>query len=206
MRLFITGFGPFPSVPSNPTQQVVEALRQAYIYDLNLNFAVIDVCYERVAQQIDEITSATIDTLVMLGVAKTADTIRVERCARNHASHPKVDINGLSKSGPVCDTDAVGKVRNTSAPVAELVAALNEAGLRATASQDAGDYLCNYAYYYALREAARRPLPTTVLFVHLPPIGARPEGLDNECWSLKRLTLALEVLIERLGRRTIART
>ena len=55
--------------------------------------------------------------------------------------------------------------------VDEIVAALQEEGIAAKASRDAGGYLCNHIFYRLMRA-----LPTGARggFVHVPPLDAVP--------------------------------
>lgn len=61
--------------------------------------------------------------------------------------------------------------RDAGSRFARLVAAARAAGIDARPSRDAGDYLCNYAYWRALEAAGQPGGPRTVVFVHVPDVG-----------------------------------
>ena len=63
--------------------------------------------------------------------------------------------------------------------IVRLINAARSAGVKAQHSQDAGRYVCNYAYWRAI-EASRKPGgPNRVVFVHVPELrnGNTPGGL-----------------------------
>jgi pyroglutamyl-peptidase len=107
--------------------------------------------------------------VLLLGVASGAQAFRVEMRAANLARTDLADAEGrlfrrahISPVGPA--------VARATAPVEPMVAALQRAGLRATASSDAGDYLCNFTFYRVLTEIAAEPDAPLAAFLHLPPI------------------------------------
>ena len=59
-------------------------------------------------------------------------------------------------------------------PLARLVEAAREAGVRAAPSRNAGSYLCNYIYWRALEAARTAGGPRLVAFVHVPPVKRKP--------------------------------
>src|SRR5258708_39571912 len=58
------------------------------------------------------------------------------------------------------------------APAQRLVAAVRAAGIPATLSGDAGNYLCNYLCWRAGEAAERDRIPRLVAFVHVPHVPA----------------------------------
>lgn len=74
-------------------------------------------------------------------------------------------------------------MRNASLPLSDIAAALTEARLSVTLSDDPGRYLCNATLYRAL-EWAEGATGSRVGFVHIPPYcasgGAEPTGLSAD--------------------------
>jgi pyroglutamyl-peptidase len=75
----------------------------------------------------------------------------------------------------------------STAPVAEIVAAINAAGIPARESAHAGTYLCNHVFYQSLHQVAREGPRRAVAFLHLPLLpeqaarrGDGARGLDAE--------------------------
>ncbi|WP_370874467.1 pyroglutamyl-peptidase I family protein [Amorphus orientalis] len=184
LRVLITGFGPFPGVPVNPTERI--AARVAH--DLARQDRRIDVATEilptewaMLAGLPRRLDAHDPDLVVMTGVATNARGIRIERTAHPSAGRSLRDAVG-ARPKMTWKREPHGASRRTPVDVPALVARLNRAGVGIALSDDPGRYLCNAAYLTALDWAAhhRRPRPP-VLFVHVPPpklrTGAREPDL-----------------------------
>jgi len=81
LRVLLTGFGPFPGVPDNPSARLVEALAAAPpIHDCDVHSRVFPTEWETVAA----LAPALHETLqpqviVHLGVSERSKTFRIER-------------------------------------------------------------------------------------------------------------------------------
>lgn len=183
LRVLITGFGPFPGVPVNPTERI--AARVAH--DLARQHRRVDVATEilptewaMLAGLPRRLDAHDPDLVVMTGVATNARGIRIERTAHPSAGRTLRDAAG-ARPKITSKRDPHGASRRTPVDVPALVARLNRAGVGIALSDDPGRYLCNAAYLTALDWSAhRRPRPP-VLFVHVPPpklrTGAREPDL-----------------------------
>jgi pyroglutamyl-peptidase len=169
MRTLVTGFGAFGTVASNPSARIVARLEQAGAAGHALSTRVLPVSYERSAREIDALLRAgTFDAAVMLGVARSAQGLRVERVARLRMRVQKPDVDG--QAPPVVEGNGSEReVLATTFPVEAVVARLLGSGFEARVSEDAGDYVCNHAYYAALRTIQEAGLSTRCLFLHVPP-------------------------------------
>lgn len=119
----------------------------------------IDVSYAAADAFIASLDTSSFDTLLMLGVAGSSDSFRLERVARN-VTGPTPDVRGIVLPAGAIDDAVPGDLPTTlwDKPLPE--------GFDGVFSDDAGDYLCNYLYFRALqRLPARR-----VGFLHVPPI------------------------------------
>lgn len=173
-RILVTGFGPFPGVPVNPTTQLVEAIAAEGLPGIATRLlpTTWQVCADVAA------AAAAFDGVVMFGVAAPARRIRYERVSLPAAGrHP--DATGeLPRAIPRYGTSRL--------PVAHLATAARAAGFPVVLSHSAGTYICNASYGAALAANPR------TLFVHVPlPIGhgaLSPAGLfDHAMWLLARL-------------------
>ena len=171
-RLLITGFGPFPRVPRNPSERVARAVaanprwrRLGWQVDLRI----LDTRYSALAEQLlPALHESDPDAVLLLGVAPRRDAITPERQARNRVSRLFPDAGGrVGDASLRLDRDDPQLIRRTQAPIAAMVRAMRGRGLRAAISRDAGRYLCNAAYYSALRACAP-PRGVRVAFVHIP--------------------------------------
>lgn len=162
-RLLVTGFGPFPGAPRNPTEALVERIVQRA--DLGLRAIVVGRVLATTWAEIEAfpalLREIDPDAVLMLGLARRARTFRIERVARARVA-AAVDAEGRrgkpsTASGPAALA--------TTAPAHAIVTAIRARGLPAAVSDDAGAYLCNALYRSALAIAAGRP----TVFLHLPP-------------------------------------
>src|SRR5580698_5114300 len=146
LRILITGFGPFPGAPFNPTQPLVARLlrlRRPAFDDLELSGHIFPVTYSAVDRQLPELLAARQpQALLMFGLASRTPWIRIETRARNavttlwpDAAHTKVRKGSISGG-----SDAMKFGPHTQ----KLLRAADATGIDARASRDAGSYLCNY--------------------------------------------------------------
>lgn len=158
MKVLVTGFGPFPGTPHNPTDALCRSVTGLRVGDHELRGVVLPVSYRRGPDAaIAEALALGPDLALVLGlgVAGARSGVWVERTARRVDAGP-LDVDGRSDaalSGP-------DEVRATL-DVDRLAEALG-AGL----SDDAGRYVCN-AWLYRVAQA----VPAPVGFVHVPPAG-----------------------------------
>ena len=166
--LLITGFGPFPGMPRNPSAALARRLERSSRLRLALGRAlrvrVLDTTYDAIGAQLAPALAEAPSAVLMLGVASRAKRIRVEARACNRASRFHPDASGRASARLALDPDGLPARRGHVA--AQALAVLRRHGLAAACSRDAGRYLCNASYFRALAE--RCP----VLFVHIPPVPA----------------------------------
>lgn len=170
-RILLTGFGPFPGVPVNPTERIVAAaarrLARAH-KGAHVAAEVFPTEWAMLANLPDRLAVHRPDVVVMTGVAVRARTPRIERIAHAHADAALSDASG-SKAHDLSKSYAHRAPRRSEVDVARLKRTLIAANLRIAHSDDPGRYLCNAAYLTALDWArTRRPRPP-VVFVHVPP-------------------------------------
>jgi len=86
-RLLLTGFGPFPGAPENPTAQMVQNLASCSLGSMELVTRILPVIWNdaeaRIAALIDEVKP---DAILHLGLATKRSTIGVETRARNECT------------------------------------------------------------------------------------------------------------------------
>jgi pyroglutamyl-peptidase len=176
-RILLTGFGPFPGAPFNPTGPLVETLarqRHPALANVRLAAHVFPVSYEAVDRELPELLAREKpDGLLMFGLATRARHVRIESRAGNKLTRRVPDAAGNIASTAVIAPDAPAE-RALRAPALRLVQAAKSAGLHAVLSRDAGGYLCNYLCWRATELDGG---PRLVTFVHVPPVrrgGTRP--------------------------------
>lgn len=164
-RLLLTGFGPFPGAPRNPTAAVVARLtaRADLAARVEIVGRVLPVTWEAIAGFETILAEIRPDAVLLLGLARRASRVRIEARARNRILAAAVDAAG--RHPPARLDDGETAFRPARAPVRAMAAAIAGLGLSATVSEDAGAYLCNALLWRALEARPARP----TAFVHLPP-------------------------------------
>lgn len=205
--VLVTGFGPFPGAPSNPTQQLVARLarlRRPATAALRLVTHVLPTSYAAVDQQLPGlIDKHQPDAIVMFGLAGRSNAIRIETLARNRTTrvHPDID----RQIPPRASIIPGASNRRGRAPFVRLAAAVRVSGLPARLSRDAGTYLCNYGYWRALEQQSRAAGAPVVVFVHIPnvlrrrrtSVQSRPPNLDQLLRAAQNVVIAAAAAVRR---------
>jgi pyroglutamyl-peptidase len=171
--LLLTGFGPFPGAPFNPTGPLVRELarrRHAAFAGVRRIAHVFATSYQAVDRELPELIAREApDVVLMFGLAQRTRHLRIESCARNKLSCSHRDAAGVLPSVSMIAPGAPATLA-LRVPQHRLVAAARAAGMPAALSRDAGGYLCNYLCWRASEQAARPEGPRLVAFVHVPSV------------------------------------
>ena len=167
--ILITGFGPFPGAPFNPTAGLIARLKRIKRPNLRLVAHVFPTEYAAVDRGLPQlIEQYRPDALLMFGLHGRARTLRIETLARNTLGRHR-DAGGLFARSRAISPGMSHAPMAT--PAARLVRAARRTGVPAAMSRDAGSYLCNYLCWRAT-QAARKG-PRYAAFVHVPPIARK---------------------------------
>lgn len=192
--VLVTGFGPFPGAPVNPTQQIVKHLaRTKRIAGHRIAAHVFTTSYAAVDRDLPRLIARHRPrALVMFGLAANTPYIRIETLAHNEITRKQVDVTGTKPKEAAIRASRAMAMRGR-APFVQLVNAARAAGVKAQTSQDAGRYVCNYLYWRAIEAAQKPGGPKRVVFVHVPELrsGKVPGGLV----SLHLLTRAAQRIV-----------
>ena len=170
LRILLTGFGPFPGAPYNPTQPLVarlSRLRRPAFDDVELAGHIFPVTYAAVDRQLPEVlTKVKPDALLMFGLAARTAYLRIETRARNAVTMLWPDAaNTRSRKGAI----AAGADAMMFGPhTARLLRAARLTGIDARPSRDAGAYLCNYLSWRAIENVKAGGRPSLAAFIHVP--------------------------------------
>jgi pyroglutamyl-peptidase len=171
-RLLVSGFGPFPGIPNNPSAVVARKVAGSTRWrrlGIEVATAVLSTTYAALARELrPALGDHAPDALLMIGVAGRAREVRIETRGVNRVSLLSPDAEKVRPTRPAL---APGPAqRKSGAGPLRQVATLRRHGFRVRASIDAGRYLCNASYFTALEQ----PIP--VLFVHIPKPGRARSG------------------------------
>jgi pyroglutamyl-peptidase len=225
LRILITGFGPFPGAPFNPTQPLVARLlrlRRPAFSDVELSGHIFPVTYRDVDRELpDLLATHRPHALLMFGLASRTPHVRIETRARNavtmlwpDAAHARVRKGSISDGA-----DALMFGPHT----AKLLRAAVATGIDVRPSRNAGSYLCNYLSWRAIEatrawhdpekwqpvsgqdHAGMRNNPRLAAFVHIPLLArggaSQPMGASHRI-TLEELVDAGEAMLMEMVRLT----
>jgi pyroglutamyl-peptidase len=170
LRILITGFGPFPGAPFNPTMPLVARLlrlRRPAFSDVELSGHIFPVTYKAVDRELPQLLARhRPQALLMFGLATRTPHLRIETRARNAVTMlwPDADHTSVRK-GSI--TGGAGAAR-FGPHTARLLRAAVGTGVDARASRDAGSYLCNYLSWRAIEAVSANNDLRLAAFVHVP--------------------------------------
>lgn len=207
LTLLVTGFGPFPGAPFNPSSAIIAMLGGAVVrrferLGVRLTTARLPVIFADVPGALTALLAETApDAVLHIGLAGRRKKLGVERQGRNRLTSLFPDATRALPASRF----VVGRApefRRARLPTARIARTLNAAGAAAEVSRDAGAYVCNQTLYLTLGEAV--PL---VGFIHIPrPRGRRPLArAKTPRMTLQQMARAIEealVAVAREARRS----
>jgi pyroglutamyl-peptidase len=213
LRICITGFGPFPGAPFNPTGPLVARLlrlRRPAFGEVELSGHIFPVTYKAVDRELPELLAQRRPhALLMFGLTSRTPYVRIETRARNAVTTlwPDADHALIRKGSIAGGADAMMFGPHT----AKLFRAARATGLDARASRDAGSYLCNYLSWRAIEATCGDSGPSLAAFVHVPPLARGAESRRKDAAhrvTLEELVDAGEAMLlemVRLARQAVRR-
>jgi pyrrolidone-carboxylate peptidase len=181
-RLLICGFQPVDGAAADATERAMAQLALA-----DWAPAGVTASYFFAPQNWTTATEAIADMMrasragavLLVATARRSSDFAVEMRAQNRVSITKPDSTGqLRPSGRIASVGPA--VARATAPVADMLHGLLDAGLKAHASSEAGDYICNYVLYRLLTEVAAESGAPPVGCLRAPSLGADGQLLDAE--------------------------
>lgn len=174
--ILVTGFGPFPGAPFNPTGPLVKRLakvRRPGLAGVKIVTHIFETSYAAVDRDLPKlIAKHKPDALLMFGLATRARKLRIETRAQNALALLPDAAGKTPRRGAI----ATGKPAAVSMPMPaqSLLAAIRKTGVPVRRSRDAGHYLCNYLCWRAAEAARKAKGPRLAAFVHVPLVARGP--------------------------------
>lgn len=197
--ILITGFGPFPGAPSNPTMRLARHLgrvRRVRFADVTRVVRLLPTTWAMLDGLPGMVAGIGPDAVLMFGLASRRRNVTPEARALNHASLLRLDAEG--RSAPQRRLAPGGRgARTGGIDALRMTAAMRAAGLPAAVSRDAGDYLCN-GLFWRMSESR---LPC--IFVHVPrPVRpVLPRGrMKRPRPAMRQLEAAAEIALMQVLR------
>lgn len=200
-RVLLSGFNPFGDLSVNTSQLIVEVLQTRQLPGIAVESCVLTTSYSQAPVTLLEQLQPQRqwpDVIVMMGVAASATALRLERLAKNQRSTHLADNDGVVPTAPLIDPHGPTTLAAT-VDLSRLGASLSSAGVRASFSDDCGDFVCNFLYYQILDFLQRRELPIPALFVHVPSVAGEKSNqqLNALIADSERLLMALREQLMR---------
>ena len=199
LRVLVTGFGPFPGAPYNPTQALVERLlrlRRPAFADVDISSHIFPVTYKAVDLELPQaLAKHRPHALLMFGLAGRTAHVRIETRARNAVTllWPDAAQTRVRKGSIGLGPDAMRFGPHTL----RLLRVALATGIDARSSRDAGSYLCNYLSWRAIEAAGTDDHLRLASFVHIPPLarGGAASRKGNARITLEELVDAGEAML-----------
>lgn len=177
--ILITGFGPFPGAPFNPTGPLVKQLAKVRVPGAKIVTHIFETSYQAINHDLPKLLKRhKPDAVLMFGLATRARIIRIETRAQNALAR----LPDAAGKTPRNTAIAKGKPAATPmrAPAQLLLQAVRKTGVRARLSRDAGQYLCNYLCWHATAAAGTKGGPRLAAFVHVPLVKPTVTAQTNQ--------------------------
>ena len=166
MRLLLSGFEPFGGERVNPSWEVARAVAAAPPGGVDIELLRLPVrggiSFDRL---IPAFEAGAFDVWIGLGEAGGRSHLSVERTGVNVLIDRDADGRAMPEQALVPDGPAAYFAR---LPVADLAAAMREAGAPAQVSETAGTYICNETLYAMLARLDATGGRALAGFIHLP--------------------------------------
>jgi pyroglutamyl-peptidase len=184
--ILVSGFEPFGGETINASWEAAQRL-EGWRHGKHTTAARMLPCaYEAsVKTLISAIETLRPDALLMTGQAARRGVVCVERFAHNLDDASAPDNDGVLRRALRISRSAPDWLE-AAAPIRTIAQAINEAGISARVSKNAGAFVCNHLYFAALQYLRERKSAIPAVFVHLPVTPEQtPQGASE-----KRLTPA----------------
>jgi len=188
MKIIVTGFPPFLKVRRNPSEILVRRLAAENWTprpDCSVLYDILPIDYEQARARIASFFEETVppDVIVHTGLAVKSSAIHLERRAKNLVfpkdpqSHARYAEDKKESCGDVVKEGEA--FMHATLPLEKIANAFLDNEIPHAFSDDAGSYLCNFAFYTTAHEIRRRGLQTLSGFIHLPFTTAEADILHD---------------------------
>jgi pyroglutamyl-peptidase len=182
--ILVTGFEPFGGETVNASWEAAQKLEGWRHGDAVAVARLLSCAYDAsVKTLINAIETLRPDALLMTGQAARRAVVCVERFAHNLDDATAPDNDGVLRRGLRISRGAPEWLE-AAVSVRTIVSAINEAGISARVSRNAGAFVCNHLYFGALQYLSEQRSAIPAVFVHLPVTPEQAPRGANE----KRLT------------------
>jgi len=192
--VLVTGFEPFGTYTTNPSQLIAETLNGSSLNDSEIIGVVLPVDFNKsVEKAIEAIEFYHPDLVISLGLAARSKTIKVEKIGVNLKRFQKDDgtwsfPQRIDKNGPF--------FRLTSLHTNTILRKIREAHIPVQQSFFAGMYICNALFYGLLGYINEQNDTILTGFIHVPLLDSQdPDGMPLGT-MVDAVKLAIQISLE----------
>jgi pyroglutamyl-peptidase len=163
-KVLLTGFDAFGGRALNISAVVVNRIARETISGVVTE--VLRTSYSDTEERVEELIAALRPSAILLTGESQRPALNIELKARNADSQVSRDNDNVVGRCPII-ADGPTEYASTL-PVDAMNAELGKLGLSCEYSVNAGDYVCNHAFYMARHFIEKSGLTTVCGFMHLP--------------------------------------
>lgn len=190
-RILITGFGPFHTHASNPSEELVKAIALKSNEQIEIVGEILPVVFSQIEKSFakihDKYDFKSFDAIIFCGLAASRVKVTPEKVALNWLySKERKDNEGICFSVGKKIDNSVENALFSTFPVEELADFFNREGVSSEVSFSAGTYVCNSTFFHGLKKLKELGVPNTpCTFLHIP----------KDCSIEKLSSLIIEFLL-----------
>jgi len=204
MKVLLTAFEPFNGGTINPSQMVLERVKESS--GMELLKVLLPVEFRQTSEKVKQLLKEHHpDVVISLGQAGNRPEICVERVAVNldcvRSSDGLRELADNAGDRPVdVPIEKDGETAYFSTlPVWKLVGAIKEQGVMGAVSYSAGTYVCNHVMYTVLYEAAKHYPEMKAGFIHVPFLPEQMEGRSSGfAMELDDMVKGIQAVLDQL--------
>lgn len=191
-KVLVSGFEPFGGASLNPSQLLVNSLKETEFEGIELSSVVLPVEFKRSAEMLlQKVSEVKPEVVIAFGQAEGRTAITPERIAINRADARIPDNAGDQPRNQLIDANGDDGYFSTL-PIEKMVEVMKSEGCPAEISLSAGAFLCNNIFYVLQEKLKDTGVRSG--FVHLPLITQQrpefPKKFTMKLEDMKRAAIA----------------
>jgi len=204
MKAILTGFEPFGDYKFNPTKDLASAYDGKKVGDIEIVGLVLPAMYyEAFYALVEKINDTNPDIILSTGLSSRVHKLRIEAVGKNimDGKYPDAKQRKPSKEPIIPGCPDLYWVNSNSDSLADC---LNDSGLPAKVSEDAGAFICESLIYLTSGYIRENGIMVRNAFLHTPwtdnYLGKVKIGSGKTTIRKQDLDKAVELLLLELGR------
>ena len=166
--VILTGFEPFGPHQYNPAQDLAREYDGKTIGDMNVKGLVLPSTYygafDTLSKRIEELRP---EKILSIGLATSAETVKLETRGRNIMNGKYADANGMKPENvPIIAQDL--ETYETTADYMRVSQILKDKNIPVEVSVDAGNFICNSLTYLTARKIHTEGIAIKYIHIHIP--------------------------------------